>query len=420
MIFGQNLGILDQKRYTMFKDTTQLAEYIKSYNISFIDLCFTDLFGNLKHNTYSAKSFDVSKIESGVCMGGGFMLKPHLETAFNNPFTTQQTLSIICTAFDNTGNCFDWRSSCVEAEKKISKNLPENPLYYIKLRFFIIDNILYSDEQLNSFYKIDIDELTKNNAKKYEHGNSSQRTQDISMATAPFDSHGEIRNEMVATLQSVGIECFLHRHNEQHGSGEILFQAPNLVTATDYIQIAKYIIRNTASAYGKSVTFMPYIYDKTKVNNIIFMHSIKNDVANSYVQNILNKSKQIALFTSPMSLGANKEVENFEWITTHKQQNDQMFCGYHFIEGISNPYAALTAIAFASDENHTTAEVKPTNNSCLITINEAIKEMEKDTEFIKKFMPIKFLNIFLDKKKIEAKKIASTINPVEFITYYNL
>ena len=74
----------------------------------------------------------------------------------------------------------------------------------------------------------------------------------------PADQMMNIRNEMMQTLIDAGIE-FEAQHHEvgTAGQSEIDMKFDSLVTMADKVMMYKYIIKNVATKYNKTVTCMP-------------------------------------------------------------------------------------------------------------------------------------------------------------------
>ena len=89
-------------------DAAQLLERIKSENIEYVDLRFTDPRGKWQHLTLSANALDMDAIEDGVMFDGSsiagwkainesdmaLMLDP--SSAFIDPFFAQPTMGVVC------------------------------------------------------------------------------------------------------------------------------------------------------------------------------------------------------------------------------------------------------------------------------------------------------------------------------------
>jgi glutamine synthetase len=67
-----------------------------------------------------------------------------------------------------------------------------------------------------------------------------------------------LRAEMVATMESLGIQCEFHHHEvASGGQGEIDMRFKPLVQMADQMMLFKYVVKNTAARAGKTATFMP-------------------------------------------------------------------------------------------------------------------------------------------------------------------
>ena len=68
----------------------------------------------------------------------------------------------------------------------------------------------------------------------------------------------DIRNEMMQTMIDCGMNIEAQHHEvATAGQSEIDLKFDNLVTMADKMMMFKYIIKNVAKKYGKTVTFMP-------------------------------------------------------------------------------------------------------------------------------------------------------------------
>ena len=74
----------------------------------------------------------------------------------------------------------------------------------------------------------------------------------------PADQLMDIRNEMMQTMIDCGIDVEAQHHEvATAGQAEIDLKFDSLVTMADKVMMYKYIIKNVAKKYGKTVTFMP-------------------------------------------------------------------------------------------------------------------------------------------------------------------
>src|SRR5207302_7081261 len=74
----------------------------------------------------------------------------------------------------------------------------------------------------------------------------------------PMDHYQDLRSEMVMTMQSCGLEVECHHHEvATGGQTEIDLKYDSLVNSADHMLFYKYVVKNVANQYGKTVTFMP-------------------------------------------------------------------------------------------------------------------------------------------------------------------
>ena len=75
---------------------------------------------------------------------------------------------------------------------------------------------------------------------------------------APTDSQQDIRTEMCAIMEAMGIQVERQHHEvATAGQAEIDIRFDALLPMADKLMWFKYIIKNVARRHGKTVTFMP-------------------------------------------------------------------------------------------------------------------------------------------------------------------
>jgi glutamine synthetase len=73
-----------------------------------------------------------------------------------------------------------------------------------------------------------------------------------------MDHYQDLRSEMVLTLRQLGIPVEVHHHEVgTAGQGEIDMGFDSLLSMADRLMLYKYVVKNVALRYGKTVTFMP-------------------------------------------------------------------------------------------------------------------------------------------------------------------
>src|SRR5947209_2751919 len=74
----------------------------------------------------------------------------------------------------------------------------------------------------------------------------------------PMDHCRDLRMEMVMTMEKCGLNVECHHHEvATGGQTEIDLKFDSLVNSADHMLLYKYVVKNVANQYGKTVTFMP-------------------------------------------------------------------------------------------------------------------------------------------------------------------
>jgi len=123
----------------------------------------------------------------------------------------------------------------------------------------LFDNVRYNSSDNIQYAEIDSDEA---------HWNTSRNgTQSLGhrmpvkggyFPVAPNDTLQNLRTEMVLLLEELGVPVEA-QHHEVGGPGqaEIDIHYNTLLKTADNVMLYKYVVKNTARRYGKTVTFMP-------------------------------------------------------------------------------------------------------------------------------------------------------------------
>lgn len=257
------------------KTPKEVVELIKKEDIKVIDLRFMDFPGlwqhfsvpprELKEDTFkTGLGFDGSSIRGWQAINESDMLvKPVPETAFIDPFMKDKTLVIVCNICDPiTGQDYtrDPRNIARKAENYLkSTKLADVAYFGPEAEFFIFDDIRFDQNEHEGYYYIDSVEGRWNSGKE-ENPNLGYkpRYKEGYFPVPPTDSQQDIRSEMMLTLENLGIEIEAQHHEvATGGQAEIDMRYSPLVEMSDKLLKYKYVIKNVATKYGKTVTFMP-------------------------------------------------------------------------------------------------------------------------------------------------------------------
>lgn len=253
----------------------EILKKIQDEKIQMIDLKFIDTLGTWQHLTMYQDQIDESSFSDGVPFDGSsirgwkgieesdmtMVLDPN--TAWIDPFMKEPTLSIICSIKEpRTGQ---WYSRCprVIAQKAIdylaSTGLGDTAFFGPEAEFFIFDDVRYDQTTNAGYYYVDSVEGRWNTGRE-EGPNLGYKTRvkEGYFPVPPTDSFQDMRTEMLLTMKECGVPIEKQHHEVATGGQcELGFRFGKLIEAADWLMTYKYVIKNVARKYGKTVTFMP-------------------------------------------------------------------------------------------------------------------------------------------------------------------
>ncbi|MEH2256455.1 type I glutamate--ammonia ligase [Nostoc sp.] len=256
----------------------EVLKRIQDEKIQLIDLKFIDTVGTWQHLTLYQNQIDETAFSDGVPFDGSsirgwkainesdmtMVLDPN--TAWIDPFMEVPTLSIICSIKEpRTG---EWYNRCprVIAQKAIdylvSTGLGDTAFFGPEAEFFIFDSARFAQTANEGYYFIDSQEGAWNSGKagtdEKPNLGYKPRFKEGYFPVSPTDSFQDIRTEMLLTMEKLGVPIEKHHHEVATGGQcELGFKFGKLIEAADWLMIYKYVIKNVAKKYGKTVTFMP-------------------------------------------------------------------------------------------------------------------------------------------------------------------
>ncbi len=253
----------------------KVLKMMKEEDVKFVDLRFTDPRGKLQHVTFDISMVDDDFFEEGVMFDGSSIagwkainesdmtLKPDPDTAAIDPFFQQTTLFLFCDVLEPaTGEPYnrDPRTSAKRAVAHMrASGVADDVFIGPEAEFFIFDDVRWSTAQHQTGYALDSIEGPYNTDAQYEAGNLGHRpgAKGGYFPVPPIDSAQDLRSEMLSVMTELGLEPEKHHHEVAPSQHELGMKFSTLVTMADRMQLYKYIVHNTAAAYGKTATFMP-------------------------------------------------------------------------------------------------------------------------------------------------------------------
>lgn len=382
----------------MFANPDELLHYLSDEGVKFIDVRFCDLLGVMQHFVVPVESFDGSTIRDGVAFDGssirGFqqihesdmLLLPDVSTAFIDPFRAEKTLAMnffIHDPFTREAYSRDPRNVAKKAETYlVASGIADTAYFGPEAEFYIFDSIRYETAAQQGYYYIDSVEGAWNTGRPEEGGNRGYKTAYKSgyFPVPPQDHFADLRNAMVSHMTNAGLVVEKAHHEVgTAGQAEINFNYSTLLHCADNLQLYKYIIKSTAWAAGKTVTFMPkplfgdngsgmhthqslflngepLFYDETGYAGL-------SDLARWYIGGLLHHAPSLLAFTNPTVNSYRRLVPGFEApVNLVYSQRNRSACARIPVTGTAakakrvefrvpdpscNPYLAFSAMLMA-------------------------------------------------------------------------
>ncbi|MFI7579952.1 type I glutamate--ammonia ligase [Kocuria kalidii] len=474
----------------MFQTPEEVLAFIKDEEIVFVDVRFTDMPGVQQHFNLPAKSVDDDFFEHGQLFDGssirGFQgiaesdmqLIPDPTSAFVDPFRVEKTLVVACSIVNpRTGEPYhrDPRGVAERAEAYMaSTGIADVANFASEAEFFIFEDVRYDVQPQGSFYAIDSDEAAWNTGRKEEGGNLGNKTATKGgyFPVSPVDKQADLRDAMCVALDEVGLEVERSHHEVgAPGQAEINYRFNTLTKAADDLQKFKYVIKNTADAFGKSATFMPKPVFNDNGSGMHCHQSLwkgseplfydekgyagLSDLARWYIGGLLEHSSAVLAFTNPTVNSYRRLVKGFEAPVNMVYSQGNRSAGIRIpITGTNpkakrlefrapdpscNPYLAFAAQLMAGldgirnrieptdpidkDLYELPAEEAKDIKKAPASLEEALLALEEDHEFLLAgdvFTEDTIRSWIEYKREFELKPLSVVPHPLEFSLYYGV
>ncbi len=470
-----------------FNSVHDVQEFAKKHGVTVVDLTFTDVPGTLQHTSCPIRQLTEDDCEMGYGFDGssirGFqeiqesdmLLIPDIKTAFLDNFSTEPTISVICDVKDpTTGEIYKSspRSIAKNAVAALQKSGIADTAYFgPEAEFFIFDSVKYDQSAGAAHYAVDSIEAIWNTGEQEEGSNLGYkiRHKEGYFPGPPMDRHQEVRAVMAREIERAGIpiESF-HHEVATAGQAEIDMRFADLLTMADSLVRYKYIVRNVAYRYGKSVTFMPkpifgdngsgmHVHQSLWRNNATLFagedYAGMSETALHYIGGILKHAPAICALTNPTTNSYKRLVPGFEapvnFIYSARNRSAAIRIPmYHshpkakriearFPDSTCNPYLAFAALLMAGLDGIKN-EIDPgeATDKNLYSMSEselakiphapaslmdALRALEADHEFLTAdgVFEESFIEDYIEAKKAEIMDSNMRPTPWEFFRYYD-
>ena len=330
----------------MFGNADEFFKFVKDEGVEYLDVRFTDLPGIQQQVTLPAWTFDADAAENGVAFDGssirGFqsidqsdmVLFPDFGTAYVDPFKRRKTIAMDFFVHDPiTGEAYsrDPRNIARKAEAYLATTgIGDTAFFAPEAEFYIFDRVNYGTSANKSFYEITSAEAAWSTGDDIDDNRGYKvRYKGGYFPVAPTDKTADLRNDMMSNLAEAGLVLERGHHEVgTSGQGEINYKFDTLLKAADDVMKFKYIVRNTAWANDKTVTFMPKPIFGDNGSGMHVHQSIWNngeplfydeagygglsDIARYYIGGILKHAPSLLAFTNPSVNSYHRLVPGFE------------------------------------------------------------------------------------------------------------
>lgn len=455
-------------------------------DIKFVDFRFTDTRGKEQHVTVPVSHFNEDKFTEGHAFDGSsiagwkgiqasdMQLMPDPSTAFIDPFFDEPTLVLTCDVVDPTdgkGYDRDPRSLAKRAEAYLkSSGLGDTAYFGPEPEFFIFDSIQWDVSMNGSSVRINSEEGAWSSNEKFEGGNTGHRpgVKGGYFPVPPVDSLHDIRSAMCTTLEQLGVPVEVHHHEvATAGQCEIGTKFSTLTQRADWTQIQKYVILNTAHAYGKTATFMPKPFAGDNGSGMHVHQSVWKDGKNLfagngyaglsefalyYIGGIIKHARALNAITNPGTNSYKRLVPHFEAPVklAYSAKNRSASIRIPFVHSdkgrrvearfpdpIANPYLAFSALLMAGldgvqnkihpgeaatkDLYHLPPEEDAKIPTVCASLEQALEALDADREFLTKggVFTNDWIDAYIALKMEEVNKVRMTPHPAEFGLYYS-
>jgi glutamine synthetase len=273
---------------------------------------------------------------------------------------------------------------------------------------------------------------------------------------------------MCIAMEEMGVPVEVHHHEVgTAGQCEIGTLFSSLTQRADWTQILKYVVHNTAHAYGKTATFMPKPIVGDNGSGMHVHQSIwkggKNLFAGNgyaglsefalyYIGGITKHARALNAITNPGTNSYKRLVPGFEapvklaysaknrsasiripYVASDKARRIEV----RFPDPIANPYLAFTAMMMAGldgvqnkihpgepatkDLYHLAPEEDAKIPTVCSSLEQALEYLDNGREFLTRggVFSNDWIDSYIELKMEEVTKMRMTTHPIEFAMYYS-
>jgi glutamine synthetase len=466
----------------------EVLTFAKENNVVMVDLKFIDFPGIWQHFSVPLHELEEGTFEEGFGFDGSsirgwqainasdMLIMPDPSTAMMDPFRKFPTLSMICNIVDPITKepySRDPRYIAQKAEQYLkSVGIGDTAYFGPEAEFFIFDDVRYDSSANASFYMVDsVEGIWNSGREECPNQGYKPRHKEGYFPVPPTDKFEDMRTEMVSIMEACGITVEAQHHEvATGGQGEIDMRFSPLVEMADKLMLFKYIIKNVAYKYGKTVTFMPKPLFEDNGSGMHVHQSIwkggepvfagngyagLSETALHYIGGILKHAPALNALTNPTTNSYKRLVPGFEApvnlaysarnrsasvrIPMYSPSPKAKRVEVRFPDPSCNAYLAFAAMLMAGldgienkmdpgeamdkDLYDLPAEELAQIPQVSGSLEEALNNLEKDHEFLLKgnvFTEDAIMKWIEYKRENEVDAVRLRPHPYEFFPYYDI
>ena len=365
----------------------------------------------------------------------------------------------------------DPRSTAKAAIEYMSnQGIGDTAFFGPEAEFFVFDDVKFDVQMNRGYYEVDSSEGPYNTARDYEEGNPGHRPgiKGGYFPVPPVDSEQDLRSEMLAVMEEMGVEVEKHHHEVAPSQHELGMKFGTLINTADSLQIYKYVVHQVASSYGKTATFMPkpvagdngsgmHVHQSIwKDNEPMFAGTEYADLSETclyYIGGIIKHARAINAFSNSITNSYKRLVPGFEApvLLAYSARNRSASCRIPFVnnpkgkrvevrfpDAASNPYLAFSAMLMAGLDgiknkihpgeamDQDLYELSPDELKDIPTVcgslREALNALDIDREFLTQgdVFDDDQIDAYIDLKMEEVLAFEQAPHPIEFKMYYSV
>lgn len=463
--------------------------FAQENDVRIVDLRFTDLPGTWQHFSIPVEHLTEDLFAEGIGFDGssirGFqsinesdmLLVPDPSSIFLDPFFEVPTAVLICNVEDPLTRepySRDARYIAHKAEQYLRQTgVADTAFFGPEAEFFLFSDVRHSNEGHTSFYRVDSPEGPWNAGTAEEPNlGHKMRPKGGYFPCPPNDQLQNVRTEMMQKLMDAGLQPEVHHHEVgAAGQCEIDIRFDELTKIADKLQVFKYIIKNTATEYGLSATFMPkpifgdngsgmHVHVSLWKDNRNIMYDESgyaglSDNARFFIGGLLKHAPALLAFTNPTTNSYRRLVPGYEApINLVFSQRNRSACvrvpmysksekakrvEFRAPDPSCNPYLAFAGILMAGldgiqnrieppkpidkDLYELPPEEKANIPQTPGTLHDVLVALKNDHEWLLKgdvFTADMIEHYIAYKMKHEVEAVALRPHPYEFYLYYDI